>query len=1397
MQLNKLFIGLCILFVLICIPSVSALIGCCCDPITLAGTFEDDASCANKNFTFAGVPAAGQTCSDYCNATQGIPPPAVVTPPAVGCGTPGFTTPPSNVIIYPVKGEKQLKLSFDLPCPADYTEIYRCKGQDCSDFNLIDTTTNTIYFDRSGLEFDSDYRYKLIVHYSQGSDSDPAFATGNAGDLECWHQKDEQEFCVHEFYYEAFKDYLEIFGYKNKLASDFNNFIPSVRAVFNSKLNRAWACNDNNLLFQKLGAVSCSSGQICISETPRARCIIPSACGQGGVFGLFAAKTSCEAQDYCFFDKSKTNVDFCFECSPRMTCSDYHSRSACENNACSAGDCEWNDIFTSIGGGVCIDKRFDNCPRCSQTPLTSIANNEAHNRVFDACNPAKAAALSTENNQCFFNKNSLLAVSCSDAVCDDFSRSQCGSPTNGIQINADNSISVSSSDPCDIGVCYYSDSENRCFKDADANQIADCTDRTCERDFFPPETNVFISSQSGRDDYLNIKVRDKVYANDPGSDKSEDPDYLTFVCAGTCDNVDAFRLINSSRLNINDLELKDGQELITTLVSGANVLKFFSVDSNRNVEIVKEMTFFACDNCAGPKALRFFVSRSNFIAGNYYTASNKPVIRIIFNEASELSTAGLITGNNQFDFNIHPSEGFNYEYTLTPIVDLPDGQYLLSINAKDENNMFMDKPINYNLTVDTVFPLISLSPEDNSFFDEGRIEVSIASNEPILLNASVDDIVFINNYVAKKVPKSIDSLLTTENNKLFTGEVSGISSGKKALSVLASDFAGNQVIKDSSIFIGTIAPNFRLKSPSFGVSSVYEFDAIVETNTRAECRYLYNMPNAPPASEFSYLSLFSVTGDTEHTLRGLKIEENNVSKTLLHVYCKAEGFAPVRKTFEFTIDTDQPNITAAFVYPEIISDYLGPEDFRFMVELKVQTSEPTFCKYSKNTNVFDEMEKKFPGYDEVLKKSHIINITVEEEGEHTYYVACEDIAELRTEVKDLKFTIDTTVPFEISSVSDRYQQTSPLFLRIETNKHAFCYYGESEHDISTCFGDCRFSFAHVAEIPKSSNGDYTFYVKCNNGAGGITTEVLPVNIGLGISNVTVETHCTNSVLDGTETDIDCGGACIGCSKGLNCVVDPDCSEDLFCVKTVCSEEDTDSDGVSDEHDDCPETPTGEIADARGCSQSQRDADGDGMDDSWELRYGLDPEDEDDARKDKDKDGLSNLEEFSYGTNPTEKDSDSDGWSDKKEINSGYDPLNPDSHPESVLPKILWILFIIALIVGAGVGGYFAYTRIIPNLRMMRRKPKPIPVKPVVKPVDKLKGLRKMVKIGPPRPRRDPGWIPLASLKQRIMQRGKPDVWEKMRKMTFMPKREKAPIKPSKKPEDTFSRLRKMAKRRKK
>ena len=84
-----------------------------------------------------------------------------------------------------------------------------------------------------------------------------------------------------------------------------------------------------------------------------------------------------------------------------------------------------------------------------------------------------------------------------------------------------------------------------------------------------------------------------------------------------------------------------------------------------------------------------------------------------------------------------------------------------------------------------------------------------------------------------------------------------------------------------------------------------------------------------------------------------------------------------------------------------------------------------------------------------------------------------------------------------------------------------------------------------------------------------------------------------------------------------------------------------------------------------------DTDGDGMPDGWEVKYGLNPLDPEDALLDIDNDSFdsdwngnvtdseiySNLYEYWNGTNPTNGDTDGDGMPDGWEVYWGFQPLN--------------------------------------------------------------------------------------------------------------------------------------------
>ncbi len=121
-----------------------------------------------------------------------------------------------------------------------------------------------------------------------------------------------------------------------------------------------------------------------------------------------------------------------------------------------------------------------------------------------------------------------------------------------------------------------------------------------------------------------------------------------------------------------------------------------------------------------------------------------------------------------------------------------------------------------------------------------------------------------------------------------------------------------------------------------------------------------------------------------------------------------------------------------------------------------------------------------------------------------------------------------------------------------------------------------------------------------------------------------------------------------------------------------TQSDTDGDGLTDtdevtvyateptnpDMDDDGLTDGDEIL-VHGSLPRNPDTDGDGMSDGFEIQY-FGTFDRD-GTEDFDGDGLTDLEEYQYGTDPTNRDTDEDGLTDARELNVyGTDPLNPDT-----------------------------------------------------------------------------------------------------------------------------------------
>lgn len=1092
--------------------SVSA--GCCCVPPLYTGFEVASAALCTppNNFTVNSPNATHPTCNEVCNAT--FAPPIVVPPPAVSCDNPAFKPAPTGLMATAVKGKKHLRITWNaLPCPAYAVNISRCKGAECTDYAQIAQLPSTVVYTDTdpALRWNTTYRYKVVATYVISGVSEPAIVTGNPGDIECWNQGFGQ-FCVSSFYYELFEQYLKSYGYGGTPASSFQgNFPSAVNQTFQARINKAWKCDAVNRLFRTTDMVNCPAGQQCVVDESVAKCVTPSPCASGSVFGLYASPAACEGtflpvKNYCFFDRSRTSVDTCFTCNPRMSCADYRSRRACAADNCNAGECEWRDVLPDIGIGVCVDKRFSNCAWCTRNGTPGLENNDAYNEVFDRCTQEKSNALSVPNFTCTYNKNTQESLGCDATACMDYTTMACGSAVPpGITLNPDNSLATSSADACNIRVCQVIGNLG-CVKNHDGNAAPDCPvaavdRRACELDYFAPNTSLVpLANVPGRMDWLLVKMLDKFNATHDGALMEGKPGYKLRVCVvspGTpCTNASTFAETNLSRLNFNDLSLQAGKTVLATMVAGANALRYYGIDNRSNPEVVKNMTIIACARCQGPKVLELSVAPGQFLNGKYYTISNIPVIMVSFNEPAMITTAALVSGTTVLPVTATPGSGTNYDYTFVPLNPLPDGTYTFTFNAKDANGLAMDAPGEAVIVVDTTPGVVTILPPDGTVINVTSVDISFEFTEPLsIVNATLEEEIWISPYAARKKRIDLAPLLTSKDNITYKANVIGLVGGKKNLRIHAEDFAGNPTIGRSSFWINTGPLQARMREPSWGVAGSYVFDVIIDTTRLADCRYVYDTPTAPPANVFEqFTAPFNSSTGVMHTITGFnKIKAPDLSKHKLHVYCKLGTNISVT-SFDLSVDPTPPVIKSAFAQPAVIIERRVPGQDLFTTWIKVQTDDDGFCAYSTENVPFILMGGLFSGFDEVPKKSHDAEINVTEQNKtYTYYVACKNTAEKPSATVPVTFSVDLTVPFAASSKTPPYSNTTNFSLRVETNKRAFCYVGDVPEAVLTCMGACEYGYGHTHPVSVNSSGNKTWYVKCSTGASG-EVSALTINV---------------------------------------------------------------------------------------------------------------------------------------------------------------------------------------------------------------------------------------------------------------------------------------------------------------
>ncbi len=1045
----------------------SCKIGCCCEPS--GPSTKTKVHCTGTGTEFFNNPCSQVSCqTPQCNdgidndnngctdsSDTGCVSPSdtreengICIGSSQGCSDPTYVPALSAFSVIPLKGKKQFLLSWQDECSQNSLsyDIFRCLGDGCTTFTRIGSSSTQTFTDSSdSLLFDTHYSYLVRAHYSIRSATPQVQKTASLGNIECLGKSTFEKFCVQPSTYLASKDYLII---NFPLNFSTANFISEVRGKFSSKINKGFSCDSANVL--QYAGVSCSPEEACIVKGSVPTCVPTDKCQQEGfnAFQLFGFELACENGKYCFYDKSTSPIDACYACKPEMNCYDYKSQGTCGRDNCGVSNCQWKTISTELGVGACITMQEKNCVWCDKSGTEGMESNRAHNKVYGGCTKEKADQLSTPLAQCIFTGTS--AKTCDAVICTDIIAANC--PSTPVQFSTNNKL-VPRGIQCGADMCRKF--SNKCRKDADADGNADCSIASCEADIFPPDTSFVAIISNGSLNQIRMDIRDKAGPNGALALRTT-PDYETFLCKNACPINHPFGISTTSQtLLYSNRKLFDKNTLknIMNLTPGENTLKYYSRDPSKNVGEIKSITFTAPSTSTGPIVGNLSIPGATehfdaLFAGRVSTAE------IIFLEPAIITFAQLknpATGD-RFQPSFSASEQTITRLTFTS--PIPDGEYTLEINAKNQEGVFMSPLFSKTIVVDSKPPrILNSTPANGSLLRFSSASFSLGfAREAILTSVWIDGKDFSKNF-------------TTLNNKVYSASVN-ISDGNKFMLITATSFAGITTTIPLYFVMNARPLEITLISPPYGVSAQRSFDVIVGTDNDAQCRH-----SIGSKADFQFMEPFLPSGGTEHKLAAFS--GAFPSQVTLFVTCNDILQGQKTSSFTLSFDNTSPFIITSFAFPNPIQD----EDNS--TSLTVQTDDESICKYSRTNPLFAQM---IPFDSFVSSNFSTISrqrVTEGGDGKYTYFVACQNKAQLISPSQNIFFTVNHTLPALITSLTPSIISKTATQLLVKTSKTMQCRFSQTDRTAvsGSLFGPPALVHSTTLAL---DDGHYTFFVACRD-----------------------------------------------------------------------------------------------------------------------------------------------------------------------------------------------------------------------------------------------------------------------------------------------------------------------------
>ena len=527
----------------------------------------------------------------------------------------------------------------------------------------------------------------------------------------------------------------------------------------------------------------------------------------------------------------------------------------------------------------------------------------------------------------------------------------------------------------------------------------------------------------------------------------------------------------------------------------------------------------------------------------------RPHLSITFLEDVKIDTIIVNVTNSSDDNQLITRislDGDNPTFVYQPDNDLEEGLYTFSIIAEDiygniGNLLEVDFPIHIpNLVVSVVEPRFSVTSVN-------AINLSLSTSRDATCKYSFN---------------GFSSLVDFDNS-------GGQSHRKEGLSIVTTDLFIECVDGYDKIYHKTTPLTVDTTNPTISVTAdnIYEEPLetvlMVSSSEGVVCKYDNETAVFSDMTEFD-----DYDGDNESSYSTIKTHDLLAGDFIDHqtnrfyVLCvDKSGRESNLVTKNIVVDTSQS--TSVDIHDP--SGSLSDPRFRFNV---------TTNKNADNCQFNNESGDVGWSYTFGGGKTHISSSMELDPGSYTYYVRCKFHNDSSTwyVTSSTGFVIDNTAPVMQNVTILDYNDTGKQYDDEEMCAEWFAQDNESSISSYRYFVFWDKSTDQMIDYgTESPEGDdeYCFDVNLNNSQKYYIKVQSKNSVGLWGNNITsnriiVDTSltpagCNNGDMDGSETDIDCGGSCRDCELRKNCTVDLDCAsnycnEDDNCALPKCNDD---------------------------------------------------------------------------------------------------------------------------------------------------------------------------------------------------------------------------------------------------